>query len=75
MAEINKIQFKRGTESGRTGVTPAEGEPIYVTDTKTLYIGDGSTAGGVAIPDSATLDSLQQQVDDMMALMFVLGGD
>lgn len=44
-----QINFKRGTNASRltTLGTPSEGEPIYTTDTKGLYIGDGSTAGGV----------------------------
>lgn len=43
------LQFRRGTDAQRTAVTPAAGEPIWVTDTQALYVGDGSTAGGVAI--------------------------
>jgi hypothetical protein len=43
------LKLRRGTNAGRTAITPAEGEPIYTTDTKQLYIGDGSTAGGVAV--------------------------
>jgi len=43
------LKFRRGTNTGRTSITPAEGEPIYTTDTKQLYIGDGITAGGVAV--------------------------
>ena len=42
----NKIQLKRGLETGRSAVTPAEGELLYTTDDKTLFIGDGTTAGG-----------------------------
>ena len=33
-------------------VTPDAGEPIYTTDTKNLYIGDGSTPGGVLVSGS-----------------------
>jgi hypothetical protein len=44
MANILKI--KRGLESARSGITPAEGEFLYTTDEKKLYIGDGTTAGG-----------------------------
>lgn len=43
------LQFRRGTNADRTTITPAQGEPLYTTDTKALYIGDGSTAGGVAV--------------------------
>ena len=49
MAEINKIQFKRGSTLSNAG-TPAAGEPIYDTSTGKLYIGDGSTAAGGATP-------------------------
>ena len=44
------LQIRRGTDAERLGsFTPAEGELIYTTDTKKLYVGDGATAGGVAI--------------------------
>ena len=43
------LKLRRGTNSGRTAITPAEGEPIFTTDTKELYVGDGSTAGGIKI--------------------------
>ncbi|TMO67245.1 hypothetical protein CWC18_00920 [Pseudoalteromonas aurantia] len=45
----NKIQFRRGADSRRTTVTPSSGEPIWATDSKKLYIGDGATAGGIDI--------------------------
>ena len=42
------LQFRRGTEAERDQETfvPLVGEPIYTTDGKRLYIGDGSTVGG-----------------------------
>lgn len=40
------IQLKRGVEADRSSVTPASGEMLYTTDTKLVYVGDGSTAGG-----------------------------
>lgn len=43
------LKLRRGTNSGRAAITPAEGEPIYTTDTKELYVGDGTTAGGIKI--------------------------
>jgi sulfur carrier protein ThiS/ribosomal protein S8 len=61
------LQFRRGIDSDRTGITPDIGEPIYITDTKQLYIGDGTTAGGVAVgggTDSANvLDLIASTVD------------
>ena len=44
-----KFQFNRGVEANRSGETPAAGEPLWTTDTKVLYIGDGSTAGGIRV--------------------------
>lgn len=49
------LKLRRGLNADRTGITPAEGEPIYTTDTKKLYIGDGTTAGGVEIGGGGTL--------------------
>ena len=40
------LQFRRGTESEIQNIVPSAGEPIWTTDTKNLYIGDGSTLGG-----------------------------
>lgn len=40
------LQIRRGTDAERLTITPAEGELIYTTDTKLLYVGDGSTVGG-----------------------------
>lgn len=50
-----KIQFKRGLAANRTTITPAAGEMIYTTDTKKLYIGDGTTVGGIDISAVLTL--------------------
>lgn len=43
------LQIRRGLEADRVGVIPAAGEPLFTTDDKKLYIGDGVTAGGVAV--------------------------
>jgi sulfur carrier protein ThiS len=40
------LKIRRGLAASRTSITPAEGEFIYTTDTKNVYIGDGTTAGG-----------------------------
>lgn len=40
------LKIRRGTNTERLQITPAEGELIYTTDTKNLYIGDGTTVGG-----------------------------
>ena len=43
------LRLRRGTDSERQLITPVEGELIYTTDTKLLYAGDGSTAGGTLV--------------------------
>ena len=43
------FQIKRGTNSQRLGYTAAAGELIYTTDTKSLYVGDGTSIGGVTV--------------------------
>lgn len=47
------LKLRRGTNAQRLLITPAEGELIYTIDTKLLYVGDGSTAGGVAVDSGA----------------------
>lgn len=43
------LRLRRGTDAERLLITPVEGELIYTTDTKLLYVGDGSTAGGTLV--------------------------
>jgi hypothetical protein len=43
------LRLRRGTNAERQLITPLSGELIYTTDTKALYIGDGTTAGGVVV--------------------------
>lgn len=43
------LRLRRGTNAQRQLITPLEGELIYTTDTKRLYVGDGTTAGGLAV--------------------------
>lgn len=47
------LQLRRLTTAQRTAVTPEDGEPIWDTDLSALYIGDGSTAGGVLVIDES----------------------
>ena len=43
------FQLRRGTNAQRSAITPLQGELLYTTDTKTLYVGDGTTAGGTIV--------------------------
>lgn len=40
------LKIRRGPESQRLSITPTVAEPIYTTDTKQVYMGDGTTPGG-----------------------------
>jgi inosine/xanthosine triphosphate pyrophosphatase family protein len=40
------LRLRRGTDAERITITPAEGELIYTTDSKLLYVGDGLIIGG-----------------------------
>jgi hypothetical protein len=42
-----KIQIRRGVEAQRSLITPDVGEPLFTTDNKQLFIGDGVTVGGL----------------------------
>lgn len=42
------LQIRRGPTADRVAFTPVEGELIFDTQSKSLYIGDGSTTGGIA---------------------------
>ena len=43
------LKLYRGLDSDRLTFIPQEGEPIWSTDTKKLYMGDGVTYGGVIV--------------------------
>ena len=43
------LRLRRGTDAERLLVTPLQGELVYTTDTKKIYVGDGAVAGGVLV--------------------------
>lgn len=43
------LRLRRGTDLERQAVIFAEGELVYTTDTKSLFVGDGQTLGGILI--------------------------
>jgi hypothetical protein len=49
MTEPANLQVRRGTAAEVAAITPLEGEPVWATDSKLLYLGDGSTAGGIQV--------------------------
>jgi len=48
---LYQLLFKSVLDKDRTKTTPAVGEPLWVTDTTKLYMGDGKTPGGVDLID------------------------
>ena len=43
------LKLRRGSEAIRGTITPSEGELIYTQDTKQVFVGDGSTLGGIRV--------------------------
>ena len=48
------LLLRRGLEADRLSFVPLEGELIYVTDTKLVYVGDGVTPGGILVTGGGT---------------------
>jgi microcystin-dependent protein len=46
MGDFTKFILRQGLEADRTKAIYSQGEPIYITDYKRLFLGDGATAGG-----------------------------
>ena len=55
-----KIQIRRGVEAQRTSITPDAGEPLFTTDNKQLFIGDGATAGGLLVGGGSAVGYVQK---------------
>jgi len=50
--------LRKDTTSNRIAMIPAEGEPVYDTTLKLMFVGDGVTAGGLVVGDSAGSEKL-----------------
>jgi hypothetical protein len=51
------LKIRRGPNSDRLTFTPAQGELIFTTDTKLVYVGDGSTVGGLGVGGAALVSN------------------
>ena len=47
--EVTTLILLKGPDERRQNITPREGEILYVTDTKRVFIGDGESVGGVPL--------------------------
>ena len=49
---MGTLRIKRGTKTAlqtSPGYVPAEGELVYTTDSKEVFVGDGATTGGTPV--------------------------
>lgn len=72
------LKLRRGPDADRQGVTFAEGELVYVTDyasqgVSPLWIGDGTTAGGVPVVNPENPISTIVGLDDVDASTVSIG--
>ena len=75
------LQIRRGTNTERLTITPNQGELLWTTDTKTLYVGDGTTPGGRVVSGdgggggATALSELTDVIIDQAAVGEVLTWD
>jgi len=67
------LRLRRGTDAVRQTITPVEGELIYVTDTTEIWVGDGSTLGGLLV--TSEIPSSVGDLDDVDLTVGVSVGD
>jgi len=54
------LKLRRGTDAERQTITPAAGELIYTTDLKEIWVGDGTTQGGILVSAEVSDDASPQ---------------
>jgi hypothetical protein len=74
------LQIKKGTDAQRRQYTPLLGELLYVTDhiqagVDPIYVGDGITAGGVAVGQNAVLSGTMEDDIDLNSFNIVGTGN
>lgn len=52
-----QIKLRRMTDAARKNIVFSIGEPCWTTDAKKLYVGDGSTPGGIAVNIMQSLEA------------------
>jgi hypothetical protein len=66
------LKIRRGSESQRLAVTPEDGELLFTTDTKQLYVGWNNTPGGYLI-SGAGGPGADFQIDYTLGLLTIVG--
>ena len=51
------LQIRRGPTADRVATTPLAGELVYDTTTGSVYVGNGSTAGGLPVTNFSVGDA------------------
>jgi hypothetical protein len=51
------LQLRRGSTADRLATTPLVGEIVYDTTTKTVFVGDGTTLGGLPVTSFSIADA------------------
>jgi hypothetical protein len=70
------LRLRRGTDAERLLITPLQGELIYATDTKKIYVGDGAAVGGLLVgPFAATAFDLVNDITPQLGGDLVLNGN
>lgn len=74
------LRIRRGTDAQRQTLTFDQGEVVYTTDTKKVYIGDGITAGGTNIlatsaGSGVTFNATTQQFDFNTSVLGITTSD
>ena len=74
-----EVQLRRGTSAQNATFTGIVGELVYTTDTKDLYVHDGSTAGGTLVGGGAASIAdgsiTYAKIQDIAANNVFLGND
>ena len=55
--QLRRIKIRRGTDAQRKLVIFEEGEPVFIRDTKRVYVGDNETQGGVLVSNKNIVTS------------------
>jgi hypothetical protein len=61
------LQIRRGPTVDRQSIVPLAGELVYDTDLGAVYIGDGTTPGGVAVTNYTNLEAITAVGDAIQA--------